>query len=162
MKMRPSGRIHVGKLARRIAQANGDRFQVGKTMCLGPPREGTCVLGLGTCDDWFTECGTRTRNGERGTGNGSLFAHERFDLSNRPLTPKRAFFERRLKRFLERHHQLDPIERAQAELLERGRRADVAARRESLHDLGHTCAAGRCRRRLTSRRRRPIAGCHGA
>ena len=41
---------------------------------------------------------------------------------NRPCHCRAHFLERRLKRFLERHHQLDPIERAQTQLLERGRR----------------------------------------
>src|SRR3954462_1950733 len=30
--MRPSGRIHVGRLARRIARTGSDRFQAGKTI----------------------------------------------------------------------------------------------------------------------------------
>ena len=47
---------------------------------------------------------------------------------------ERPFVHRDLERFFERHHQLDALERAQPQLVDRGRRLDRPAGREARED----------------------------
>ena len=56
------------------------------------------------------------------------------------------FIERDLKRFFERHHQLDAIERAQAELVERRLRRELRARRRIARRRPRPSCRGRPRR----------------
>ena len=79
---------------------------------------------------------------------------ERAQLAEVARFGERAFVDARLKRVLERHHQLDALERAQPELLERRRRRQIVAARRTSRPAprARRCPAARAaaRRRRSS------------
>ena len=91
---------------------------------------GPAVRGSGS-DRRTSEPGTR--NPEPGTSEPGTrnLNRERFELPNRLCAVQCRLIERRLKRFFERHHQLDSIERAQSQLVHRRFGRDVATARRS-------------------------------
>ena len=68
---------------------------------------------------------------------------ERLEIADGLCRRVQRLVDRDLERLFERHHQLDPLERAQPELVDRRRRRDRAARREAREDgLNRASAAG--------------------
>ena len=96
----PSGRIHVGRLARLSALIGSDRL------------------------------GTRSR---RRAGRLDR-AGECLEIRHRGCRRKLRLVDRDLERLLERHHQFDPLERAQAKLVDGRLRRDRAPWREPFED----------------------------
>ncbi len=92
----PSGRIQVGRLTRRTSRAGHDRFHDGNST---------------------GSAGVAIARGRR--------VHERPQLRDIACAGEGAFVDARLERVLERDHQLDALERAQPELLDRRARRDV-------------------------------------
>ena len=77
---------------------------------------------------------------------------------------ERVFVDARAEGILQRHHQLDPFQRAQAKLLERGRRREIGAARvlgdeRRQDDRRRRPSAAPARRSSTTGRSRPASTC---
>jgi hypothetical protein len=112
---------------------------------------------------WRGAGARRARRRRRGSGAfgiagtavaGRAFARQARQIADGASLGERGFVEGRLRVLLDRHQQLDPLQRAEAEGLERRVRPDVpAAGGEALHGAEHTldttiAGAGRRRRRV--------------
>ena len=123
-KTRASGRIQVGRLTRRIARAGHERFQDGNS---------TGSL--------------------RGVSAAGARVEQRAQLTDVAGGGESAFVDRRLKGVLECHHQLDAIERTQAQLFDRRIGREIVAAGVLRQQRGQAVAA-------CSHRARCAAGIH--
>ena len=115
---RASGRIQVGRLTRRTRARGHDRFHAGKST--------------------------------GSAGGASLVAARSTSVRSWPTIARfgeRAFVDARLERVLERDHQLDALERAEPELLERRLRREIRRGRRTSRPArrARRCRAARAR-----------------